>query len=210
MQQSFLRGKLNDVSRSKLAFLVSLVAVLILLAGSRSFAQDNVGVTAGVIANGTAGVIEVMQTLEPDQLQVAQPAGLAYIGADDTFVLLDGSAPGGDGLQAYTLYDPATNEAVSLSGGPAVDVGVNMTYDGARLLLLDGRSGELAAAAVAADQAALVVSGRYSLAALNLQQPRGMAVDPATGELYILDSATSRVARVVPATPRTPCVGKRA
>src|SRR6187431_1930387 len=64
--QPFLRGKMNDSIKSKLALLVSLVAVLVLLAGSRSFAQDTAPVTAAAI--------EVMQTLEPDQLQVMQPA----------------------------------------------------------------------------------------------------------------------------------------
>ena len=185
MSQPSARGKMNGATKSKPALLVGLVAVLALLAGSRSFAQGNVA--------DTAAVTEVMQTLEADQLQVAQPAGLAYSGADDTFVLLDAST-----AAAYTLYDPTTNEAVALAGGPAVDVGANMTFDGARLLLLDGRSGELTAAAVAADQAALVVSGSYSLAALNLQQPWGMAVDGATGDLYILDSGTNRVAHIVP------------
>ena len=142
MSQPSARGKMNGAIKSKPALLVSLVAVLVLLAGSRSFAQGNVA--------DTAAVTEVMQTLAPDQLQVTQPTGLAYSGADDTFVLLDASAAGEGGLGAFTLYAPATNTAVALAGGPAVDVGANMTYDGTRLLLLDGRSGELTAAGVAA------------------------------------------------------------
>ena len=185
MKYSSLGKTMNRTMKGKLP-LFSLVMVFILLASSQSFAQDNAAVT------------EVMQTLEPDQLQVTQPAGLAYIPTADTFVLLDASAAGEAGRQAYTLYDPATNEAVALAGGPAIDVGANMTFDGTRLLLLDGRTGELTAAAVAADQAALVVNSRYSLAALNLQQPWGMAVDGATGALYILDRAANRVARIVP------------
>ena len=73
MSQPSVRGKMNSAIRSKLALLVSLVAVLVLLAGSRSFAQD------------TAAVTEVMQTLAPDQLQVTQPAGLAYIAGSRHF-----------------------------------------------------------------------------------------------------------------------------
>ncbi len=42
------------------------------------------------------------------------------------------------------------------------------------------------------------MNSRYSLAALNLQQPWGMAVAGAAGDLYILDSAANRVAHIVP------------
>ncbi len=85
MSQPSVRGKMNGAIKSKLALWCSLVAVLVLLAGSRSFAQDTA-------CHG--GATEVMQTLEPDQLQVTQPAGLAYMPAADTFVLLDASAAG--------------------------------------------------------------------------------------------------------------------
>ena len=46
MSQPSVRGKMNGAIKSKLALLVSLVAVLVLLAGSRSFAQDTAPVTA--------------------------------------------------------------------------------------------------------------------------------------------------------------------
>ena len=187
MSQPSLRGMMDGARKSKLPLLASLVVVLVLLAGSRSFAQD-----------AATGAAEVMQMLEPDQLQVTQPAGLAYLAADDTFVLLDAAAADGAGYQAYTHYDPATNAAVALAGGPAIDTAANMTYDGTRLLLLDSRSGELTAAAVVPAAAALTVSSRYNIAALQLQGPWGMAADGATGVLYILDSAANRVARLAP------------
>jgi len=163
--------------------MLGLVLVLSLLAGSRSFAQDN------------PTTAEVIQMLETDQLAMTQPSGLAYVPQSDSFVLLDAAAPG-----AFTRYDPATNQAVSLSGGPTPAVPINVTYDGSRqrLLVLDAATGELVAATVAAEQAALTITDRYNMAGLNLQQPAGLTVDDTSGALFILDSATNKVTRIAP------------
>ncbi len=186
MKYSSLGEAINRTTKSKLP-LFSLVLVFIVLASSQSFAQD------------TFTVSEVVHSFEADRLQITFPAGLAYVPEGDAFVLLS-AEPVGPAYDGYTLYDPAVNEARPLSGGPAIGSPLNMTYDGTRerLLLLDTTTSELVAASLAADQAALSVNNRYSILELGLQQPAGMAVDPATGALFILDSAANNITRITP------------
>ena len=186
MKYSSLGKTMIRTMKGKLP-LFSLVLVFILLASSQSFAQDNITVS------------EVAHAFEADRLQVTHPAGLAYVPEGDAFVVLS-AEPVGPAYDGYTLYDPAVNEARLLSGGPAIGSPLNMAYDGSRerLLLLDTAASELIAADLAGDQAALSVINRYSIAELGLQQPAGMAVDPATGALFILDSAANRITRIAP------------
>lgn len=169
--------------------LLSLALVVSLLVGSRSFAQDQ------------PTTAEVAQVIESEQLLAAQPAGLAYVAAGDAFVVLDAAVQGAAGFDAYTLYEPATNVARPLAGGPAIDSPLNMTYDAGseRLLLFNGAAGELMAALLTgSDAAGLAVTDRYDLSSLGLQGAAGMAVDSAGAALYILDSAAQRVVRIAP------------
>jgi uncharacterized protein YjiK len=193
--------KRKRMVQNNLSLVLGLLLVVSLLAGSRSYAQDE------------PTVAEVVQILESDQLLAAQPAGLAYIPEGDAFVLLDAAASSGAGFSAFSLYEPATNQARALPGGPVIDDPVNMTYDGSRerLLLLDRTTGQLIAAVLAAAEAApgtqaaaaigpssLVITDRYDVKTLGLQQAAGMTVDPATGVLYILDGGTRRLLRLAP------------
>ncbi len=181
------QGKtVNGKMKSKLT-LFSLVMVFILLASSQSFAQD------------TFTVSEVTHAFEAEHLQVSHPAGLAYVPEGDAFIVLSAEAVS-SAYDGYTLYDPAVNDARPLTGGPAIGSPLNMAYDGTqeRLLLLDSATSELVVAGLVADQAALAVSSRYRIQELGLQEPAGMSVDPATGVLYILDSAANRIVRIVP------------
>lgn len=130
---------MDKTMKSKLLPLFSLVLVFTVLASSQSFAQD------------TLTVSEVTYKIEADRLQVMHPAGLAYVPAGDAFILL-GARPAGAAYDGYTLYEPAVNEARTLSGGPAIESPLNMAYDGTRerLLLLDAAATELVAAGLAA------------------------------------------------------------
>jgi hypothetical protein len=177
--------KCGRAVRSGLFISVSLTLVFVHITSSQSLTQDDLSYA------------EVRQVLEADQLQVAQPGGLAYVKAREAFIVAE-AASSSAAQDVLTFYDPSTNVSQLLDGGPEIAQPINMTYDTSheRLLVLNASTHELTSANLDADQARVSVVTSYNLASFNLQQPSGMSVDPETGTLYILDSATAQVIRV--------------
>ncbi len=184
------RNKVGAVLHARYLAMAGLVLVLSLLARSTSLAQGGVRAAA------------VVQTLEAQQLGVAQPGGVAYRPEHDDFILLAAPAEGDGAYGNFVRYDPAANEAHVLVGGaaPGLPPGAPpyMAYDPLRqrLLLLDASTGDLLAATIAEEQGALSVSSRYGTGGFNVQKAGGITVDPATGDLFILDSAAAKVTQV--------------
>jgi uncharacterized protein YjiK len=157
-------------------------------------------------AQATPAQVETTQTLAADTLGIAHPIGLAYAPTSETFLLLGitQQATAANGSNVVAIYDPATNQTHSLSIGFTADLPINLAYDDAhqRLLLLNQATHELITVVTSGDLASAASSApivtREDISALALQQPQGLAVDPATGALFILDSAQAKVIRVAP------------
>jgi hypothetical protein len=143
--------------------------------------------------------VRVERAFDSHDVGLRNPKGLAYSPAADLLYVLEASAGTGATIVTLATWEERLGEtrvAVSLADP------INLTYDAAqaRLLLLDSGAREIVAIPVATDgmPAPAGTPARYSIGALGLLAPRGMAVDPASGALYILDAAALRVVRVDP------------
>ena len=153
--------------------------------------------TAKVVSPAlTGGEVRVARILEPARLGVQNPAGLAYVPAGRS--LLAASAPGTSPAAASDI------EVVSLFGDGVgsvrIETGVtnpvNVTFDASvgRLLVLESDTDELVEIWTKADGNLDPQTLRRTAASgFGVGDPRGLAVDPTSGHLYILDSATRRI-----------------
>jgi len=151
-----------------------------------------------VLAQEAAGVLDLVGELDADQTGVREPRGLAYAAERGTFLTLDGGQwqPAAAALELLELTRSAARR-----GGVRVTAAladpVNLAFDdqSQRLLILNG--GELLAVETGSagqlDPAAL---SRYRLAGVGLVDPQGLAVDPASGDVLILDSRQASLVRL--------------
>jgi uncharacterized protein YjiK len=147
------------------------------------------------------------QMIRTDRLDVRRPAGIAYAGDSDLFLVFPAPAAAtdpsaGQGVLLNRFHEGFGTIAlpVPLAGGRAV------AYDrrGQRLLELDVLAHTIYAIPGTA-------SGEFDVArATALAAPRaaalrpvGMTVDPATGEVFVLDRLMRRILRFTPAEGAT-------
>ena len=161
-----------------------------------SFAR---GLTAQ--AQGDPAYIEAVRIFDPD-FTMPHAAGLAFSPASNLFLLLDehNAARPGEGSANLTLISPF-EDWIGSTRLPAIADPINMAFDSRenRILLFDTGSRELIAIKVdPAGEADLGAMSRYEAQQYGVQDPQGMAVDPVSGALFILDGAGSRIVRVRP------------
>ncbi|MFN8495749.1 MAG: DNRLRE domain-containing protein [Caldilineaceae bacterium] len=183
---------IHPLVRRRSGFLAALLVGLTLLRSGQLFAQT------------TPTPTEPVYTLKADALAVVHPAGLAYAPESGVF-LLRGAVQGLSTAtqDTVTLYNPATNLVQVLPVAGGADSPNNLTYDSVhkRLLFLDQTTHELVSVSLTGDLAAAATAAsvsRESVADLNLQQPQGLAIDAATGALFILDSPQNQVIHITP------------
>lgn len=154
----------------------------------------------GTLAQGEQGFVRVERTLDSGDMGLERPVGLAYAQGPDRLYVVE--APGETPVDVVAVT--AQEERIeSVRVAVSQMDPLNVAYDpvGERLLLLDSASDEIVAVAVAEDgtlQPDPASAARYPIGALDLREPRGMAVDPRDGALYILDAALSDVVRLAP------------
>lgn len=132
---------------------------------------------------------------------VSQPAGIAYTPNRGVFFVL-GARPDGGGAPGTIAM---LSSMIEPTGAVSVDVGllnpINVAFDAShdRLLLFDDTVNQLLSIPASPD------GGLDAAAMTRLATPRlgpiraaGMAVDPATGTVYLLDRLTRRIARFTP------------
>ena len=139
-----------------------------------------------------------VRRMETEQLTIAHPAGLAFAPAANAFLVLEALPPASGGTEVKALT-PSEDFAGTTRLPVTVDARINVAFDGRRqrLLLYQAGAATLLAMAMEADGAPdpATVTG-YEAGQLGLVGPQGMAVDPATGDLYVLDRGGSRLVRV--------------
>lgn len=143
------------------------------------------------------------QVLDLDQTGVAAPAGIAFSPASKRFyVLQPARRTGTPGVETEIAEVSATSSGSGRVGSARIAAivadPVNVVFDGTRSrLLLLGRAGELLELAVTADGRLAPGSlKKRDVARLGVAAPSGIAVDPVTGAVFILDAAQPRLVRV--------------
>jgi hypothetical protein len=129
-------------------------------------------------------------------------AGLAFSPTAEAFLALANSVdrqnPGE--TSRLTLVTPF-EDFTGAEDLPAISSPINLAFDSKadRLLLFDLPNQELIA--IEADPAGYLEASkvtRFAAQAYGVQNPQGMAVDPASGALYILNGSGSRITRIQP------------
>jgi uncharacterized protein YjiK len=142
-----------------------------------------------------------VRVMETDDSGISNPASLAFYPEANVFMVLDAQPTGANELVVMTPYEDFV--ALFPASG-SVDEATGLAFDARRdrLLLLDPVSPALAAMTLAAGEhpsgPSPKVMARYEAQSLGLQDPRGLAVDPETGYVYILDGGTRQVVRIEP------------
>jgi len=172
--------------------------VLVLLIPLIAFAASSVS-----RAQEAPPYLRLVRAIETGGLGVPNPAGLAFSPRANTFLV----------VQARAMQQPATDTtgifmithledfAGSVIVAAAVSDPLNLVFDGKanRLLILDVAHGRLSAiqATPTGRLDPRLITG-FDAQPFGLQNPRGMTVDPASGRLFILDSAGPRIVRIDP------------
>jgi DNA-binding beta-propeller fold protein YncE len=149
-----------------------------------------------------AADVRVARVIEPGQLGVANPAGLAFSPGAGNLLLVTrtpGTPPGSaTDIETITL---AEDRAGTVRIATAVTDPVNMAFDGSanRLLIFHSENGELIEILARADGSLDPQTlRRIDARSLGLENPQGMTVDPISGRLFILDAGAPRILGVEP------------
>jgi uncharacterized protein YjiK len=183
------------VSRLTPAGLIALLALLLVPKAS----------TAPKVAAAPGDAfVRQAQVLEAERTGLAAPAGLAFSSSSGAFYVTE-AGPAVAETEVVRLnpfrFSPQSDRAGQARIQAAVRDPINLAFDprGSRLLLLDQADRLLEVRLDAngdLDPRTLV---RRDALRLELPDPQGMSVDPATGMVFILDAAQPRLVRVVPA-----------
>jgi uncharacterized protein YjiK len=146
-----------------------------------------------------------VRNIETAGLGIHNPVGLAFSAKANTFQVVSGHAssqpvPRDTNLFLLTLMGTSAG-MVRITA--QVEDPINLTFDGKRdrLLIYRAAAGQLIEVAASRD-GTLDPNGMkyYKAEYFNIQTPQGMTVDPASGDLYILDAAGPSLVRVTPDT----------
>jgi hypothetical protein len=154
-------------------------------------------------AQGRPGYIGLVRTMESEKTGLQYPNGLTFSPKTGAFYAVDGSASGTslsamtEIIELSTFGDRAGVTQVRAHIWNPINIAFDDYYG--RLLLLqfpkaqlleirEGSDGHL-------DPRTLITYGADSF---GLQDPQGMALDPASGSLFILDAVGPRILRVEP------------
>jgi uncharacterized protein YjiK len=151
---------------------------------SPTFAQEHVG------------QLREIRTFENDDAGLSNPVGLAYSPEKQLFLVLQAPV---DRQSNIALMTPYAQKVSSLDFDTALADAINVTFDSrtSQLLFYKPASQELVKIPVNTESSysrptatILPVSG------LNLQDSRGIAIDPTNGQTYFLDSAAQQLVHV--------------
>ena len=186
-------------------------AILVMCSALAGAASGRAGAGPGGQASGSGlasptAVVREVRTLESDRIGTTSPMGLAFESKNKSFYLVQ--APPQVATPDTTIarlkpfaLRPNTDRVGSSKVAASVRNRINIAFDDVRdrLLLLreDGRRlfAIPANADGSLDPTSLV---RYDVSRFGLGHPAGMAVDPASGAIFVLDASGPRIARLEP------------
>jgi len=155
------------------------------------------------LAQGEPAYVRHVRAIETGDLDIPHPAGLAFSPGAKAFYVVEAHRPAQPLPPDTYLVKVTPYEARGASARivAAIRDPINMAFDGLanRLLILQPESNRLIEVPEGPDgnldPATLV---RHDARHFGLQNPQGMAVDPASGHLFILDGAGPRIIRIEP------------
>jgi hypothetical protein len=170
---------------------------------------------AGAGSSGDAGgsslaspnaVVREVRTLESDRIGTTSPVGLAYASSNESFYLTSAPKQIAPPDTAIARLKPFalrrnTDRVGSTKVAASVRNRINIAFDDFRdrLLLLRADGRRLFAIQTnvdgSLDRTTLV---HYDLSRFGLGDPEGMAVDPASGTIFVLDGSGPRIVRLEP------------
>jgi uncharacterized protein YjiK len=204
IQRTYARDDAREDAVAPRAFMRIAASVLVvsgafcILFAVRAAASPNEALSAS-----GAAVVRQVQVLDVERTGVTSPAGLAFSAAGDAFYVVEAN-PGKASTDVVVLEPfelrPFTDRVGAARIAAAVKDPVNVTFDArhSRLLLLDNADRLLEVRASAdgtLDPRTLV---RHDGLHLDIRDPQGMAVDPTSGVVFVLDAGASRILRIEP------------
>lgn len=171
---------------------VTIIVLLAAIAGVVIFRQSERIVSA---ARGQSlAYVHLERLIEPDEVGVEQPVGLAYDPVADALLIVDGAAADG----ATWVAPNGLRHAGSVSlpfGVPGEYLSFN-PVDGL-LYYYDESASELVALSASPQGAATIVE-RSDLSSLGLNQAGGLTFNPTNGALTVLESGANRLTTIAP------------
>ena len=145
------------------------------------------------------------RVLESDRTGISSPVGLAFSSASESFYVI-GARPGGASADTEVVrltpfeLSPVSDRRGSARIAAAVRDPVNLAFDAryTRLLLLDNADRLLEVLPDSGGDLDPRTLVRRDALRLDLRDPQGMTVDPASGVVFVLDAAQPRIVRIEP------------
>ena len=155
---------------------------------------------SAVFAEDQRAFIRQVRSFESDKIDIRNPSGLAFSPNTNILHVLPQNQPYD---QAAEIFRLTLTEGRVGSAGIAAQIKdpINMAFDGRfnRLLILQSPANQLVEVLEDADgNLDPRTVSRHDVRHFGLQDPQGMAVDPASGVLFILDAAVPRILRIEP------------
>ncbi|MGD9145550.1 MAG: hypothetical protein PVI80_08310, partial [Anaerolineae bacterium] len=177
----------------RLVITLGLTLILLLIGSSVGSAQEDPTIAGQVRA------------IEPDELGLTNPAGLAFSPEANLFYLVRASKTGWSPAVVFDInvlsVSPVISQVGTVQVPAAIPDPINMTFDGQanRLLAYQPATLELIDIATGPDgQLDSATLTRHRVPRFDLRSPQGMAGDPASGRLFFLDSIGPRIVRIEP------------
>lgn len=178
-------------SARRIVAVVGLIIALLVVSGLAVLAQDN------------SAFVRQVRAIDTSELGISNPAGLVFLPAANLLQVVEAQQPGQPSASFSDIIGitPLRDRVGPVRIPAAISEPINMAFDGKanQLLAFQRNNKQLLAIAVGPDaQLDSKTLKRYNAARFGLQDPQGMAVDPANGTLFILDSAGQEIVRVKP------------
>ena len=152
-------------------------------------------------AQSRAPVIMQLRVMESDKTGFQSPTGLAFSAKNNAFYVIDGPGPGESPSATTEVINISTfaRREGSVSIAALMTDPINIAYDNKsqRLFILQHPENQLLELRDGADgnpDSQTLIPHDASF--YGLQDPQGMTVDPASGDLFVLDAIGPRIIRI--------------
>ena len=175
------------------SFLYKSIIVFVLLAMLSS---------PSAMAQEQTNTLRQVRNVTTQDAGISSPAGIAYSSNADALFVIDVTGhTSTDNTTTIHLMSPFEERLGTWTLPVYIDKPINMAHDqrGSRLLLFDSAGGDLISIQTT-ENGRLDTSSltRIEAGRLGAWQPRGLAVDPKSGDVYILDSAVPQIIVIEP------------
>ena len=156
--------------------------------------------SSAALAADHSAFIKRVRSMETDDLGIPHPSGLAFSANTNILYVLHQNQPNEQAADIFRLT--LTEDRIGAARIVAqIKDPINMAFDGRfnRLLILQSPANKLVEVLEDADgNLDPGTMSRHDVRHFGLQDPQGIAVDPASGVLFILDAAIPRILRIEP------------